>query len=108
MGPALMRVMKTELEVFEKEAIQKGMEKGRQEGVRKGIQEGMQKGIQEGMQQGIQEGMQQGIQEGMQKGMQKTIEILRDLGYENGKIIKIVKEKYNLTDEEIGKYISEK
>ena len=91
MGPALMRVMKTELEVFKKEAIQKGMEKGMQEG----LQEGMKQGIQEGMQQGLQEGMQQG----MQQGMQKSIEILQDLGYESGKIARIVKEKYNLTDE---------
>lgn len=92
MGPALMRVMKTELEVFKKEAIQKGMEKG------------MQEGLQEGMKQGIQEGMQQG----MQQGMQKSIEILQDLGYESGKIARIVKEKYNLTDEEIRRYIDEK
>ena len=96
MGPALMRVMKTELEVFKKEAIQKGMEKG------------MQEGLQEGMKQGIQEGMQQGLQEGMQQGMQKSIEILQDLGYESGKIARIVKEKYNLTDEEIRRYIDEK
>lgn len=100
MGPALMRVMKTELEVFKKEAIQKGMEKGMQEG----LQEGMKQGIQEGMQQGLQEGMQQG----MQQGMQKSIEILQDLGYESGKIARIVKEKYNLTDEEIRRYIDEK
>ncbi len=140
MGPALMRVMKTELEVFKKEAIQKGMEKGMQEGLqegmkqgiqegmqqglqegmkqgiqegmKQGIQEGMQQGLQEGMKQGIQEGMQQGLQEGMQQGMQqgmqKSIEILQDLGYESGKIARIVKEKYNLTDEEIRRYIDEK
>ena len=124
MGPALMRVMKTELEEFKKEAIQKGMEKGMQEGLqegmKQGIQEGMQQGLQEGMKQGIQEGMKQGIQEGMQQGlqegmqqgmqqgMQKSIEILQDLGYESGKIARIVKEKYNLTDEEIRRYIDEK
>ncbi len=120
MGPALMRVMKTELEVFKKEAIQKGMEKGMQEGLQEGmkqgiqegmqqgLQEGMKQGIQEGMKQGIQEGMQQGLQEGMQQGLQKSIEILQDLGYESGKIARIVKEKYNLTDEEIRRYIDEK
>ena len=84
MGPALMRVMKTELEVFKKEAIQKGMEKG------------------------MQEGLQEGMQQGMQQGMQKSIEILQDLGYESGKIARIVKEKYNLTDEEIRRYIDQK
>ncbi len=52
--------------------------------------------------------MQQGLQEGMQQGMQKSIEILQDLGYESGKIARIVKEKYNLTDEEIRRYIDEK
>lgn len=48
------------------------------------------------------------MQQGVQTGIQKTIEILQDLGYENGKIVKIVREKYNLTDDEIGKYINDK
>lgn len=80
MGPALMKLMQPELAVLEKEAVQKGM----------------------------QQGIQQGLQQGVQTGIQKTIEILQDLGYENGKIIKIVREKYNLTDDEIGKYINDK
>lgn len=80
MGPALMRLMQPELDILEKEAVQRGMERG----------------------------MQEGMQEGVQTGIQKTIEILQDLGHENGKIVQIVKEKYSLTDEEIEKYINNK
>ena len=77
MSQALMKIMEPKLLLWEKEAIQKGM----------------------------QEGMQKGIQEGIQKGIQGTVDVLRDLQHGDIEIKTIIKNKYNLSDNEAEEYL---
>ena len=69
------------------------------------LQQGMQQGIEQGMQQGIEQGIEQGMQQGIQQGIQKSVNILRSFGINDIEIKKAIKEQYELTEEELSKYI---
>ena len=45
------------------------------------------------------------IKEGIKKGIQGTVEVLRDLGHEDIEIRQVIKEKYELSDEEVAEYV---
>ena len=45
------------------------------------------------------------LKEGLKKGIQGTVEVLRDLGHEDVEIRQIIREKYDLSDEETAEYL---
>ena len=45
------------------------------------------------------------LKEGLKKGIQGTVEVLRDLGHEDGEIRRIIQKKYDLSDEETAEYV---
>ncbi len=52
-----------------------------------------------------QEAFEDGFQDGVKQGMIKQIRSLKEFGIENSKIISKIKEDYNVTEEEIKKYL---
>ncbi len=45
------------------------------------------------------------LKEGLKKGIQGTVEVLRDLGHEDGEIRRIIQKKYDLSDEDVAEYV---
>jgi flagellar biosynthesis/type III secretory pathway protein FliH len=69
-----------------KEGLRKGLEKGRREGLREGKAEGRAEGLREGR--------AEGLREGERKGINKMIEVMREQGYSEEQIKRILGELY--------------
>ena len=50
-------------------------------------------------------GIQKGERKGLKKGIQGTVEILREDGYSDQKILKRITDKYNLSEKQAKKYL---
>ena len=59
----------------------------------------------EGREEGIKEGREEGIKEGIKEGIQGTVDVLRDLKHGDIEIKSIIKNKYNLSDDEAEEYL---
>ena len=81
---------------------QKAMELFRLEGWNEGHSAGREEGITEGRQAGIAEGRQAGIAE----GIKNTISAYRECGIDDASIVSRIMEKYDLSAELAGKYVS--
>ncbi len=75
------------------------------ESFEEGLEEGIAKGKAEGRAEGKAEGKAEGIEEELQRGIQKLIESLRGLKIEDSIIERELSTRYNLSEEEIDKYL---
>jgi len=58
------------------------------------------------MKEGIQKGIQEGIQKGRKEGIQALISVLKEFGIDDVSIIKKLKDKFQLDDQEAQKYLN--
>ena len=66
---------------------------------------GLKQGIERGIEYGIEQGIDRGLKQGMQQGIINQIKSLMEFDVPIDKIIEKIKEQYNLTEEEIRKYL---
>lgn len=79
-------------------------EKSHEEGIEEGRKEGIEEGRKEGRKEGIEEGRKEGIEEGR---IRMLIEISRESGLSDEKILKQLMDKCRLTEKEAWKYLME-
>ena len=73
-----------------------------------GIEEGRKEGIEEGRKEGIEEGRKEGRKEGIEEGrIRMLIEISRESGLSDEKILKQLMDKCRLTEKEAQEYLME-
>ena len=60
---------------------------------------------QDNLEKGREEGLKLGREEGLKEGLRRMIEALKECGIPQEEIRKKVQEKYQLTEEELGRYL---
>ena len=76
-----------------------------QDNLEKGREEGLKLGREQGLEEGLELGREQGREQGLKEGLRRMIEALKECGIPQEEIRKKVQEKYQLTEEELGRYL---
>ena len=71
------------------------------------IAEGMERGMKRGLEQGMERGIKRGLAQGTERGIKNLIEVCQELGTSYDNVQFQVEMKYNLNQEEAGKYMKQ-
>ena len=71
------------------------------------IAEGMEIGMERGLAQGMERGLECGLAQGTERGIKNLIEVCQELGNSYDNVQFQVEMKYNLSQEEAGKYMKQ-
>ena len=71
------------------------------------IAEGMEIGMERGLAQGMERGMERGLAQGTECGIKNLIEVCQELGTSYDNVQFQVEMKYNLSQEEAGRYMKQ-